>query len=188
MEGNARFVSQQSIDVNEGADRRVAVSKGQKPFAGIIGCVDSRVAPELVFDRGLGDLFTSRVAGAIADDSAIGSVEFGVLEFKIPLLIVLGHSNCGAVKATIEAVETNNFRAPGQIGAIVSHIVPAVRAAIADGCHGPELVAQSIVGTVRATVAALTSSEVLAPLITTGHLKVVGATYDLGTGVVTHLA
>ena len=129
-EGNARYIAMQDVDPNLSTERLLAVSKGQHPFAAIMGCVDSRVPPELVFDRGLGDLFDARVAGAIADDSIIGSIEFGVEEFDIPLVVVMGHSNCGAVKATVKAVDSGNTEMPGKIGAVAGPIVPAVKAEI----------------------------------------------------------
>jgi carbonic anhydrase len=186
-DGNTRFVAMNHETTNEGSARRIAVAAGQTPFAAVIGCVDSRVPPELVFDRGLGDLFVSRVAAAIADDSAVGSIEFGVAEFAIPLVVVLGHSKCGAVKATIEAVEANELTAPGQIGAVVGPIVPAVEAAGAAGASGDDLLDQSVRGSVQITAGVLRNSAVLSGLIADGKLKVVGAHYELATGEVTFL-
>ena len=185
--GNKRFVELSSQTINEDGARRIAVAKGQKPFAGILGCVDSRVPPELAFDRGLGDLFVSRVAGAIADDSAIGSLEFGVNEFDIPLLVVLGHSKCGAVKATIEAVEKNDLSAPGSIGAVVGPIVPAVKTAIASGAEGPELASAALEGSINLTLKALNASPILSSRVATGKLKIVGAVYRLDSGLVEFL-
>jgi carbonic anhydrase len=180
-EGNDRFVAMKHTDPNLSSKRRVSVAAGQHPFAGVIGCIDSRVPPELVFDRGLGDLFVGRVGAAIADDSQIGGMEFGVLEFSIPLLVVLGHERCGAVKATIEAMEKHTD-APGQIGAVVRPIIPAVKAA-EDKKAGPaELLDQSVRESVKISVAALQKSPVLKGLISSGKLKVVGARYDLDTG------
>lgn len=102
--GNSRWVKMLGVEPNVNTDRRVDVAtNGQLPFAGIVGCVDSRVPPELIFDRGVGDLFVARVAGNIADETIVGSMEFGVEEFDIPLILVLGHSKCGAVNATMAA-------------------------------------------------------------------------------------
>lgn len=101
MAGNARFVAAQDEDLDEGLARRVAVSRAQHPFATILGCVDSRVPIELVFDQGLGDLVVVRAAGEALDRSATGSLEFGVAELHTPLLMVLGHQRCGALDATI---------------------------------------------------------------------------------------
>lgn len=184
--GNRRFVAQNG-DPDVSNERRVSVAAGQHPFAGIIGCIDSRVPPELVFDRGLGDLFVGRVGAAIADDSQIGGMEFGVLEFGMPLLVVLGHERCGAVTATIEAMEKGDTNPPGQIGSIIGPIIPAVEAAEANRTEGMDLVEQSIRESMRISVAALLRSPVLSGLISGGQLKVVGARYDLDTGRVDFL-
>ena len=124
-EGNGRYVAASMTYPNQTARRRKEVAKGQEPFAIIFGCVDSRVTPELVFDRGLGDLFVIRTAGHAVDSATLGSVEFGVEELEIPLVMVLGHERCGAVAATIEAVEKGAKR-HGQIGVLVEAIKPAV--------------------------------------------------------------
>jgi carbonic anhydrase len=184
-EGNDRFVALKGTDPNVSNERRVSVAAGQHPFAGVIGCIDSRVPPELVFDRGLGDLFVGRVGAAIADDSQIGGMEFGVLEFGIPLLMVLGHEKCGAVKATIEAMEKHT-KAPGQIGSLVGPIIPAVKAA--EEAKPANLLDASVRESVRISVDVLRKSPVLAGLIASGKLKVVGARYDLDTGKVDILA
>jgi len=179
-EGNDRFVALKGSDPNLSSERRVSVAAGQHPFAGVIGCIDSRVPPELVFDRGLGDLFVGRVGAAIADDSQIGGMEFGVLEFGIPLLMVLGHERCGAVKATIEAMEKKETHAPGQIGSLVGPIIPAVKAA--EEAKPADLLDQSVRESIKISVAVLRKSPVLSGLISSGKLKVVGARYDLDTG------
>jgi carbonic anhydrase len=179
-EGNDRFVALKGSDPNLSSERRVSVAAGQHPFAGVIGCIDSRVPPELVFDRGLGDLFVGRVGAAIADDSQIGGMEFGVLEFGIPLLMVLGHERCGAVKATIEAIEKKETHAPGQIGSLVGPIIPAVKAA--EEAKPADLLDQSVRESIRISVAVLRKSPVLSGLVSSGKLKVVGARYDLDTG------
>lgn len=176
-DGNERFVALRDADPNLSTERRVAVSAGQHPFAAVIGCVDSRVPPELVFDRGLGDLFVGRVAGNIADDSIVGSIEFGVEEFDIPLVLVLGHTKCGAVTATVEALEAGATSAPGQIGAVVSALVPAAEEAGGD-------VSRAIALNVKSAVRALQQSPVLEERISSGALRVTGGVYDLETGVV----
>ena len=183
-EGNDRFVTSKANDPNLSSERRVSVAAGQNPFAGIIGCIDSRVPPELVFDRGLGDLFVGRVGAAIADDSQVGGMEFGVLEFGIPLLMVLGHERCGAVKATIEAMEKKQAKAHGQIGALVGPIIPAVKAAEDKHAAPADLLDLSVRESVKISVEALRKSPVLSGLISSGKLKVVGARYDLDTGKV----
>lgn len=183
VEGNGRFVAMTEIEPNVSEARLMAVSARQQPFVGLLGCVDSRVPPELVFDRGLGDIFDARIAGAVADDAAIGSLEFGVEEFGVPLLVVMGHSGCGAVTATVKALDSGDS-APGRIGAVVTPILPAVKAARAEGLSGAALINEAARGVVRAGVSALSVSPVLTGRLATGRLKVVGAFYDLGTGVV----
>lgn len=174
--GNSRFVKMKALDPNVNDQRRVAVAEGQLPFAGIIGCVDSRVPPELVFDRGLGDLFVARVAGNIPDNTIVGSIEFGIHEFDIPLVLVLGHTKCGAVKATYEAVESGGGEAVGEIGSVVEAIVPAVEASSS--------LDDAITINIRRTVEALKESPVISKRIEFGVLQVVGALYDIETGIV----
>lgn len=174
--GNSRFMKMLDVDPNLNQNRLVEVSKGQTPFAGIVGCVDSRVPPEMVFDRGLGDLFVARVAGAIADDSIIGSIEFGVEEFDIPLIVIMGHTKCGAVKATIEALESGETEAPGQIGRVVEAIAPVV--------EGITDVREAVIANVKHSVAMFKESELLAKRMEFGVLHLVGAVYDIETGEV----
>ena len=174
--GNSRFVKMKEVDPNLNAARRISVAEGQHPFAAIIGCVDSRVPPELVFDRGLGDLFVARVAGNIADDSVIGSIEFGVEEFDIPLVVIMGHTKCGAVKATVEALESGETEAPGQIGRVVEAIAPAV--------EGITDVTEAVIANVKQSVALFKESEILGQRMEFGVLHVVGAVYDIETGEV----
>jgi carbonic anhydrase len=179
--GNARFVAMKQTHPDLSNERRTEVAKGQHPFACVIGCIDSRVAPEQVFDQGLGDLLTARVGAAIGDDSIIGSTEFGVEEFHIPLVVVLGHERCGAVKATLEAVKAGVSTVPGQIGAVVGPIIPAVKEVLGKG--GDEL-DNAVRAVVKNTVASLNASPVLATLIQEKKVKVVGARYDLDSGAV----
>lgn len=188
VDGNARFMAMADADPNLSSERLVAVSKGQSPFAAVLGCVDSRVPPELVFDRGLGDLFDARVAGAIAEDGVIGSIEFGVEEFSIPLVVVMGHSSCGAVKATVKALESGETELPGKIGAVAAPIIPAVKAVNAAGVSGDAVVPAVVEQVVRDTMAVLEASPVLKEKLEAGKLKVVGAVYDLPTGKVNFLA
>ncbi|MFM9033455.1 MAG: carbonic anhydrase [Mycobacterium sp.] len=182
-EGNARFVAMTEVEPNLSTMRLMAVAKGQRPFVGVLGCVDSRVPPELVFDRGLGDVFDTRIAGAIADDAAIGSLEFGVDEFEVPLVVVLGHSRCGAVTAAV-TTSRGGPRPPGRIGAVVDPIIPAVKAVQGQGIAADALVNASAREVVRRSVAALRDSPVLTERLESGRLKVVGAFYDLDTGKV----
>lgn len=180
LEGNQRYVANQSVEVNESEARRVEVAQGQAPFATIFSCVDSRVPPELVFDRGLGDLFVIRTAGQVIDAAVLGSLQYGVAELKIPLLVVMGHEKCGAVKATIETVESGGT-APAEINWLVEGIAPAVEAA--KDQPGDQL-DNTVKANVGLVVEHLKSAEILKDAVAGGTLKIVGAYYDLDTGKV----
>ena len=180
LEGNQRYTANKSTDVNESKSRRVELAQGQNPFATIFSCVDSRVPPELVFDRGLGDLFVIRTAGQVIDNAVLGSLQYGVAELKIPLLMVLGHEKCGAVKATVEAVE-NNATAEAEINWLVNGIRPAVEEAKA---QPGDLLDNAVKANVLLTVEHLKGSSILSEALEKGELKIVGARYDLDTGVV----
>ena len=180
LEGNQRYASNKSIDLNESQSRRAELAGGQSPFATIFSCVDSRVPPELIFDRGLGDLFVIRTAGQVLDSAVLGSLQYGVAELKIPLLMVLGHEKCGAVKATVEAVE-NNATAEAEINWLVDGIRPAVEAA--KGQSG-DLLDNAVKDNVSLTVEHLKESSILSEAVEKGELKIVGARYDLDTGLV----
>ena len=183
MEGNARFVAERDEELDEGIARRIAVSKGQHPFATILGCVDSRVPIELVFDQGLGDLVVVRSAGEALDHSVTGSVEFGVAELHTPLLMVLGHQRCGALDATIKALDaTHRTSEAGAIGYLVDTLAPAVRQVA--GKPGDRLT-NAIHANVDLVLAKLRQSPVVGPLEKSGKLKLVAAYYELDTGKVT---
>jgi carbonic anhydrase len=176
--GNRRFVAgaMRHIDYPR---RREAVAPKQKPFAIILGCADSRVPPEIVFDQGLGDLFILRVAGNVADDLALGSMEYAVDHFHTPLLVVLGHERCGAVSAAVEAVKSGEMPPP-HIASLVEAIRPAVEAS-KDMPGDP--VENAVRANVRHTVAALKSSHpVLAAAVEQKRLAIVGAEYGLASG------
>ena len=125
LEGNARFASGKTTSINESTARRAEIVKRQKPFAMVFSCVDSRVPPELLFDRGLGDLFVIRTAGQVPDQAVMGSLEYGAFELEIPLLLVLGHKKCDAVKATIEVME-RGAKPEASIGYLTDQLMPAV--------------------------------------------------------------
>jgi carbonic anhydrase len=180
MDGNKRFVANKSTDLNESQSRRVELATGQNPFATIFSCVDSRVPPELVFDRGLGDLFVIRTAGHVIDNAVLGSLEFGVAELKIPLLIVLGHEKCGAVKATVEAVE-QNATAEAEINWLVDGIRPAVEEVKA---QSGDLLDNAVKANVSLTVERLKGSAILSEALEKSELQIVGGRYDLDTGIV----
>jgi carbonic anhydrase len=181
LEGNKRFVENNSESIDEGEARRIEVSKGQHPFATVLGCVDSRVPIELVFDRGLGDLVGVRSAGDVLDHSVTGSLEFGVAELGTPLLMVLGHQRCGAIDATIKALDAKKTDGEGDIGYLVEALSPAVQQVA--GKPGDRLT-NAVHANVDLVLAQLRKSSVLGPLEKAGKVKLVGAYYELDTGKV----
>jgi len=180
MQGNARFVADEPTHWSAVAARRTEVAQTQRPFAIILGCSDSRAAPEQVFDRTVGDLFVVRVAGNVVDDVGLGSIEYAADHLHVPLLVVMGHERCGAVSAAVEGGAPH-----GHVEAIVKRIAPAV----ADARKQPgDLVDNAVRANVRDVVAAIRKqSHSLADLEHEGKLKIVGARYDLDTGEVTIL-
>jgi carbonic anhydrase len=187
-EGNRRFVSNvRSPDALAGQSRRDELAAGQEPFAIILGCSDSRVPAEIVFDRGLGDLFVIRVAGNIVAPSQIGSVEFAAERFGTRLVVVLGHSSCGAILATLEDLRLPSGDHSRNLRSIVDRIRPSVEALwTTELRHDPEaLVRQAVRANIRASANHLRhGSEILEQLIETDGLLVVGAEYSLETGLV----
>jgi carbonic anhydrase len=181
--GNARFVAGAMTHPDQGRARLKALAAGQQPFATILSCSDSRVPPEVIFDQGLGDLFVVRVAGNVADPVNLGSVEYAAEHLGVPVVVVLGHHKCGAVKATSEAVEAG-AKVEGNLGAIVGEISPAVEEARkSPGKEG--LVNDAAHANVKRTAAAmLERSPPLRKLVEEGRIKIVGAVYDLDTGVI----
>ncbi|MBW8010470.1 MAG: carbonic anhydrase [Chloroflexi bacterium] len=180
LEGNQRFAFRGTTSPNVTAAHRDEVAKELKPFAIILGCSDPRVPPEHIFDCWLGDLFVIRVAGQVIDKAVLSSVEFGVESLHIPLLVVLGHSNCGAVEAAIEAFDTNIIPESG-FNTLVEAIYPAVE-------KTKDLSGKWLDNAVRANVELiinrLKQSSAVADAISKMALKVVGAYYDLATGIV----
>lgn len=174
LDGNDRFVKARKRNPNQSQKRLQEVAKGQNPFASILGCADSRVPSEIVFDQGLGDLFVCRVAGNIAPPEEIGSLEFGSLVLGAKVIMVLGHERCGAVDATIKGASV-----PGQIGSLIEAIKPGVEKA--KGQPGDPL-ENACKANILVQVEKLKSSPVLAGLIKEGKLKIVGGYYDLDTG------
>jgi len=170
-----------------GRERRRAIAQAQAPFCVLLGCSDSRVPPELLFGRGLGDLFIVRNAGNTEVHTSLGSVEYGVAALGAPLVVVLGHERCGAVAAAIEMVEHERLP-PGAIGAVVEPIIPAVLKARSEGHRGEALLHHASVENVRGVVSRLgTTSALLSEPLKAGRLKIVGAHYDLDDGEVTFL-
>lgn len=176
LDGNDRFVKAKKRNPNQSQSRLQEVAKGQKPFASILGCADSRVPSEIVFDQGLGDLFVCRVAGNIATPEETGSLEFGSLVLGSKVILVLGHERCGAVDATIKGAQV-----PGQIGSLLAAIKPGVERS--QGQAGDKL-ENACKGNILVQVENLKSSPVLSELIKADKLKIVGAYYDLDTGKV----
>ncbi len=184
-EGNQRFIAGSTIHDAESINAsRIANQQGQKPFAVILGCSDSRVPAELIFDQGLGDLFVVRVAGNIAASTQIGSIEFAVSMFESPLVIVLGHSSCGAIHASLNAMKNPEQKVTKHIESLVKQIKPAINSLAADGLDTVDA-ADAVKANVMNSVADLCNqSEVIKSRIAAGLLQVEGAHYDLQTGLV----
>ena len=177
-EGNKRFMSGKLIAHEQDlAVLKQHTEEKQEPFAAVLSCADSRVPVELVFDQSIGHIFVTRVAGNIITPEIIGSLEYGAVVLGTKVILVMGHSNCGAVKATIQGKEV-----PGQISALFPHIQPAVNQA------GPDLVSATKTNAkIQATLLG-ESSTVISGLVKSGSMKVVAGYYDLGTGSVTLLS
>jgi carbonic anhydrase len=185
--GNRRFVAERQRDGRTGATRREEVTERQEPFAIILGCSDSRVPAEIVFDQGLGDLFVIRVAGNIVAPSQVGSVEFAAEQFGTRLVVVLGHTGCGAINATIEQLKRPFEMQSRNLRAIVDRVRPSVEPLLATPLRDdPQaLVENAVRANVRASASHLRhGSEILEQLIARDGLLVVGAEYSLETGVV----
>src|SRR6478752_5950795 len=186
-EGNRRFVAEIRKEKASGEIRRREVAVAQEPFAIILGCSDSRVPAELVFDQGLGDLFVIRVAGNIVAPSQIGSIEFAAERYHTRLVVVLGHSQCGAILATIEELHRPTENQSKNLASIVDRVRPAVMSLLGGGLEQDpdELVRRAVRANIRASVDALRhGSEILEQLIQEQGVMIVGAEYSLETGVV----
>ena len=187
-EGNQRFVANlQNTDVPLDHERRFELAQEQNPFAIILGCSDARVPAEIVFDQGLGDLFVIRVAGNIVAPSQIGSVEFAASRFGTPLVVVLGHSQCGAVQATIEELQQPAENQSRNLRAIVDRVRPSVEGLLRTELrHDQEtLLRHAIRANVSVSVSHLRhGSEILEQLIRDEGMLVVGAEYSVETGIV----
>ena len=187
-EGNRRFMSDvRSRDALTSQTRRRELAAGQEPFAIILGCSDSRVPAEIVFDQGLGDLFVIRVAGNVVAPSQVGSAEFAAERFGTRLVVVLGHSKCGAILATLEELGRPSEDQSRNLRSIVDRIRPSVEALLATELrHNPDaLVREAVRANIRVSASHLRhGSEVLERMIEKHGLLVVGAEYSLETGVV----
>ena len=189
-EGNRRFVAGRRRSGAVSPHRRTRLAAGQAPFAAILGCSDSRVPAELVFDQGLGDLFVIRVAGNVAAPSQVGSVEFAASMFGVELAVVLGHTRCGAIEAVLKEPDHPPGNPSANLEVVLDRIRPAVRPlrVTAPDADHDTLVRHAVRANVRAQVDGLVQgSEILGQLVEAGRLMVVGAEYDLVTGEVDFL-
>ncbi len=183
MDGNKRYVEGTQINKDLGDTRRKEILKGQHPFATVVTCSDSRVPPEHIFDQGLGDIFVVRVAGNVVDPIALGSIEYGTEHLQTPLVILLGHSKCGAVTAALGAKGAPE----GNIGAIIKKIQPAAKKAKKKGGSNEEVLETAIRENVMNVYDDVMKSPVIKELVHEGKLKIVAAEYDLATGKVNML-
>ncbi len=181
IEGNARYAANEPRERDFSAGRATR-AKGQAPFAAILGCADSRVAPELAFDQNPGDLFVVRVAGNFVTNDGLASLEYGAAVLGTKLIMVLGHTSCGAINATVGALQKGNTL-PGHIADLVRAMKPGVEPVLKQ--KGDDLEQRAVVANVKHNVERLRSSKpILAPMIAKKQLQVVGAYYDLPTGKV----
>lgn len=186
QEGNRRFASDRPRDAGDTTERRRALAREQAPFAIILGCSDARVPAEIVFDQGLGDLFVIRVAGNIVAPSQVGSVEFAAEAFGTRLVVVLGHTNCGAIHATLQQLARPWREQSRNLTSIVDRIRPAVEGLLDGPASDPDaLEHRAVRANIRMSAGHLRhGSEVLEELIREKGLLVVGAEYSLETGLV----
>ena len=177
VDGNQRFVAGRAEHPHQGEQRRLELTKGQTPFAVVLTCADSRVAPELFFDQGLGDLFVLRNAGNLVDEHILGSIEYAVEHLHAPLVVVVGHESCGAVGAALAG-----GHAPGHIGSLVECIEPAIEAAKGQPGDRADNTTRAHAKLMVAEI--VKKSAFVAEAVAAGHLKVLAARYDLDTGAV----
>jgi len=180
MAGNSRYVEGKALHHDFKAERE-ALAKGQNPFAAILGCADSRIAPEYAFDAGRGDLFVVRVAGNFATDDGIASMEYAVDSLRTPLVLVLGHQSCGAVGATVKSLQDGTIL-PGHLPSLVAGIAPAVRSVLD---QPGDVLDNATRQNVRLTVEKLKSAApILSRYVSEGKIRIQGALYVLATGKV----
>ncbi|QWR78268.1 carbonic anhydrase [Candidatus Magnetomonas plexicatena] len=179
MEGNERFTKGEFKQRDSSSAKLSELSKGQHPFAVIVTCSDSRVDPEIVFDEDLGEIFVIRTAGNVVDKIALGSIEYAVEHLHSPIVVVVGHESCGAVKATLEA----KGKVHGNIGSIVDKILPAVHTAKKNTKAGGDVLYNAIIENVRNVTREIsTKSPVVAKELKEGKVNVLGAYYSISTG------
>lgn len=178
VDGNKRYVSGNVLPKDISDNRKKELStNGQHPFAVVVSCSDSRVPPEVIFDEGIGDIFVVRNAGNVIDPVTLGSIEYGAEHLNAPLILVLGHESCGAVKATVDGGEP-----AGSIGSIVEQINPSLQKVRDTGVTGTSLYEQTADENIRNSINAIASSPVIKTLIDEGKVKIEGAKYHIQTG------
>lgn len=186
LEGNRRFVAGEPRHPRQDAERRHELAHAQRPTAALFGCSDSRLAAEIIFDEGLGDLFVIRNAGQVVSDSVVGSLEYAVAVLNVPLIVVLGHDECGAVRAAIDSTAVDAPALPANIWRQVAPIVPAVRRVLTahEGATAQTVDAEEVGREhLRDTVAGiLRSSELISEAVAEGRAAIVGANYRLADG------
>jgi len=184
LRGNERFVAGEPLHPRQDVERREELAFKQSPHAALFGCSDSRLAAEIIFDKGIGDLFVVRNAGQIISDSVIGSLEYAVSVLEVPLIVVLGHDECGAVRAAIDSQDTAAPKLPPHIANLISKIVPAVQRVKQARPDATTLDSQEVGREhLRDTIAELLeSSELISDAVAAGTLAVVGANYRLREG------
>ncbi|MEU4411940.1 carbonic anhydrase [Nocardia salmonicida] len=178
-EGNERFVNDTLQHPSQGAADRAKLVKGQNPHAILFGCGDSRVAAELIFDQGLGDMFVVRTAGHVVDSSVLGSIEYGVEVLNVPLIVVLGHDSCGAVKATIDALDGGEVPG-GFIRSVVERVTPSILVGRREGLTSlDDLEARHVVETSKLL---MQRSMIISQRVATGQCAIASVTYKLEDG------
>ncbi|MGO1769756.1 MAG: carbonic anhydrase [Microbacterium sp.] len=190
LEGNRRFVEGDPLHPHQDSDRRDAVAVAQTPRAALFGCSDSRLAAEIIFDMGLGDLFVVRNAGQVTGESIMGSLEYAVEVLKVPLIVVLSHDECGAVRAAIDSFDVEKDPLPPYIWRLIAPIVPAVQHELREGADEGitfETVSAENVGRrhlAQTVTSILRYSELISDAVADGRLGIVGANYRLSEGKV----
>lgn len=183
MAGNGRYVAN-TPEVQDFSAARAARARAQFPIAAILSCADSRVAPEFIFDQEPGDLFVVRLAGNFVNDDGLASIEYGLRFLGAPLVMVLGHSGCGAIEATIKVVK-DNIELPGHLPGLVNALKPGIEAAIAKKPAADDLLDVAIAENVHYNVNLLKEAKpIVSEKVTAGKAKIVGAVYDIATGKV----
>jgi carbonic anhydrase len=178
-EGNERFVAGQPVHPSQSVAHRASLAGGQKPTAVIFGCADSRVAAELIFDQGLGDVFVVRTAGQAIDTAVLGSIEYAVMVLGVPLIVVLGHNSCGAVKATIDAIDEGVIPG-GFVRDVVERVMPSILAGRRDGLSRVDEFEDRHVS--ETLVQLVSRSSAIAERVNAGTLGLAGVTYQLAEG------